>query len=619
MTVVLPRPYDDESLLSVIGRYMVHTSVEKQTTVIRALFGRLVMPPGPSGLLTGLNEVARQTKECWGRSGLDIAIRMTPLPYYTSFVTERQRCAAFEAALDCNAARLAHMLGVNASRVSGPHTFRFCMQCAEEDFCTLGETYWRRSFQLPGVFVCPNHLTMLRASRAPTGGRSLIGWYAASDFATLRDTTPLYPRSDFDRNPHILKIIESSIALLTSKATLLSAETHKRYLSEAARAGLTKHGGVADRALLRSLMLALFGDEYLNAIGLSLTPERYSRWMAAMLLDPGACFQPIQHLLLSHAFSVSQERLKMTNWPVPPSASKQYSCPNQYAKHGKGHVVERVIFKWRHGQRVGYGRCSCGCRFSFLHCHPGTLEPVIQTVYRYGQDWCEAAKRLRQGGASHRTIAVEMNVPIVGVKALLKDRAECRIGAAKRDILRWRREWRQLLKDIKPRGHGAAKRLNPHLYYMLNRYDREWLERSARRFVRAAQIAKTVRRARVNRHQRDVECSERLRDAAARLSAAGSLRRICKTAILDEAKLTSLSHSKVILHMPICQATLRACVESISQFYERHVIGAVSQLRADGVQLAAWRIFSKAHIPASKVTPQLEKLVENLMGCSTIH
>ena len=43
--------------------------------------------------------------------------------------------------------------GIVASRVPIPAHFRYCPQCLQEQLVKLGEPYWKRMHQLPGICV----------------------------------------------------------------------------------------------------------------------------------------------------------------------------------------------------------------------------------------------------------------------------------------------------------------------------------------------------------------------------------------------------------------------------------------------------------------------------------
>jgi hypothetical protein len=49
---------------------------------------------------------------------------------------------------------------------------QFCPLCAAEDRSSIGETYWHRIHQVPGVTVCPFHKIRLQRSNAHNRSRS---------------------------------------------------------------------------------------------------------------------------------------------------------------------------------------------------------------------------------------------------------------------------------------------------------------------------------------------------------------------------------------------------------------------------------------------------------------
>ncbi|MFX8335603.1 TniQ family protein, partial [Acinetobacter baumannii] len=53
------------------------------------------------------------------------------------------------------------MLGIAASPIATPTHLRFCTDCRLEMTTQVGETWWRRSHQLPGVLMCPDHGCLL--------------------------------------------------------------------------------------------------------------------------------------------------------------------------------------------------------------------------------------------------------------------------------------------------------------------------------------------------------------------------------------------------------------------------------------------------------------------------
>src|SRR4030042_7010586 len=71
--------------------------------------------------------------------------------------------------------------GINTSRVKVPQFLRYCPECVSEDFERWGETYWRRTHQLPGVLVCTDHKGGLANSVVPYRPIALVDFIDASE------------------------------------------------------------------------------------------------------------------------------------------------------------------------------------------------------------------------------------------------------------------------------------------------------------------------------------------------------------------------------------------------------------------------------------------------------
>src|SRR5690606_36729367 len=52
--------------------------------------------------------------------------------------------------------------------------WRFCPSCDEENIQRYGELYWHRIHQLPGVYVCLRHTTILHRLSSPVSDRHAL-------------------------------------------------------------------------------------------------------------------------------------------------------------------------------------------------------------------------------------------------------------------------------------------------------------------------------------------------------------------------------------------------------------------------------------------------------------
>lgn len=65
------------------------------------------------------------------------------------------------------------------SRVPIPAHFRYCPQCPQEQLVKLGEPYWKRMHQLPGIDVCIEHCCKLEDTAVPFHPKEKHHYHAA--------------------------------------------------------------------------------------------------------------------------------------------------------------------------------------------------------------------------------------------------------------------------------------------------------------------------------------------------------------------------------------------------------------------------------------------------------
>ncbi|WP_426400731.1 TnsD family Tn7-like transposition protein [Ralstonia sp. R-29] len=581
-------------------------AVDKPTNVIRALFGRLVSPS--ADLICGLGELVRQTYDSWELSSEEIADRHTPLPYYVSYATDRARIATYGAIKGNGETKAATILGHAASHVVAPAKFRFCAQCAREDITHYGEAYWRRSFQLPGVIVCPKHQLSLRESSVPTRPRSTREWYAGNTLitASLEDDSTQNPL--WNGNPHVLEVARRSIHLLVSGSAESFPAMHEHYFALAQEAGLTRPSGIVDPDALSRGMKEMYGEDFLNATGLSVSAAQRLTWPREMMVRARASFQPLQHLLLSHFLEWYSTSVKGKGQTL--TARQNFICPNPYANHGTGHVIERVKVEQTVEGRVGRGHCRCGLKFSFQQCRVGTAEPEIARVHEFGNDWREATRTMRRNGMSFSAISREMGVSVSTLKSMVRRKYASDATATKADVDIWRRDWELLLERVAPLGHEAAQKLNRGLYLRLNRYDKAWLRESGRRHW--LKRSGGPRRERADWGGRDKVWSEALRAAAAKLYASvPRSKRVSRAAIISEADVHQFGQP-ALNRLPLCQAVLSELEESMEQFQIRRLEWGAQRLFDSAEVLTAAKLLKLACIRKNLVTPLILSTIARL-------
>lgn len=284
----VPAPYPDELLYSVFaraGRYLGITSPKRLTATLFGARGALAVPDLPSRL----DCVEPWARNEWGLSFEDIVLGHTAAPYYLHLRGRRAYRSAM-AAMRGTGRHLQVRLGICTSIVRDTDCFRLCPECVREDLRRLGETYWRRCHQLPGVLVCPEHGTPLGITRVPFRGPSRHEFVSAA--ASL--IRPAEDQRGF--GPASLRIARDLAGRSAAWCDL--APDGDGALVEY-RPTLRRHRYVGERGAAMRLQRdlgAFVGDHLLGEI---LRPGADPvAWIAAAARKPRRHLHPVQHLLL---------------------------------------------------------------------------------------------------------------------------------------------------------------------------------------------------------------------------------------------------------------------------------------------------------------------------------
>ena len=94
---------------------------------------------------------------------------------HLSFLDRARRAALLELVLTRNGAHPTAMLGLQASKMATAHPLRFCKSCQTHDREWLGYARWKVAHQLPGAWVCLEHMELLVEINGPTSPWEMPG------------------------------------------------------------------------------------------------------------------------------------------------------------------------------------------------------------------------------------------------------------------------------------------------------------------------------------------------------------------------------------------------------------------------------------------------------------
>lgn len=393
MAVDLDNPYHDEPLFGVVARYMGQVKVGHKGRFLRGLFGFL--PRIPITVAYGLKRVAAETANVWGLSSGELAERLTLFPYYAAMLPDSM-VHSLRAGMDQKARKPSPLIVQSK--------LRYCDTCRAEDRIAGRPEYWRRSHQLPGVLLCPEHRQWL--TEIPFESRHFqSAWPALQELGRIA-TYPVDLSLDASEFEACIRVARASVWLLHNRVTVNISWLINLFKDIAWDAGYTYgRQDVACRRLTDDF-IGFYGERYLSHIG-ALPQIGDNNWLGTVVRG-GLPRRYTSRVLLAAIFMATVcDSSSNVAWPV---------CPNLFATHGPGHVVDGRV---RKGERYS-ATCSCGFKFTYS----GTENRIPMSVRPtfYGHTHADFARKLHAEGASRRDIAVAMGISEHSVSSLIKGR-----------------------------------------------------------------------------------------------------------------------------------------------------------------------------------------------------
>ena len=292
MIPYFPAPYPDELLYSLLARYHRHTCSTSPKQTLEDLFGSrnvraTVDLQGHLGALSNHLPPAR------GLAPERLAAEFTLFPYYAAFQPPAVVACVLAALIDGHADGIHLRLGIATTTVSAPTGLRYCPLCHTESLTRWGERFWRRSHQLPGVFVCPDHgIPLAESSVVPGLGHQHAFIPADDQNCGYESASPAWANDQ--RCLAILQdIAVHSAALLNGRPEGVNpAELTSRYRHFLIDRHLASASGRVDQRRLHDAFAIAF------APARSILPELTdTTWLASIVRKHRHAFHPLHHIL----------------------------------------------------------------------------------------------------------------------------------------------------------------------------------------------------------------------------------------------------------------------------------------------------------------------------------
>lgn len=390
MAIFIEEPLPDETLFSVVARYLIEARVDNH----RAFLARL-MGPGfmlSAGVAIGLGRMATETAMAWGMDEVQIRDRLTLHPYYAAL------CSANTGGLLWEDGSMRSQL---LQRIApGRLGLRHCELCWRMDSSTGTPRYWRRAHQLPGVIVCLTHRCPLNYSGSGAG-RCLLE--TAMRFDSGRPINPA--GSDVQRDARY-RFGRLCVSMLQERTRSC------RYLERNVRIECARTIGYAARdsvdiARMASDLSTALGPAYFEQLGIPLHSCR--RLGHAFYRRKSMPCDSLIFMLLEFFLQDRVERMKISGSPI---------CPRATSARDREHHL-KLTYCCDEGRHY-----LCSCSLSFLFRSDPVTDTSVVVPTQDGSDLSLVATFLVKRGYSVDRIAKTLGIGKSVVERMLTSRIE---------------------------------------------------------------------------------------------------------------------------------------------------------------------------------------------------
>lgn len=302
----LPQIYEDELLYSVIARYRRMCGMISKAALLRDLYHEkrvltsIFIPEYIKDLVSNFPPRSKLSVN-------DIIINHTMFPFFMAFINESLANGIYNAMENGGTIGVSNLLGFTGGKVKVSNYLRYCPLCYQEDMQKLGESYWRRLFQVPGVLYCLKHEVLLKESTVLSTADKM-DYYCADE-----DTCTDHIREDLNSK----KFTELNLQYIQNVIKLIKGEFPRRDLPDIVQFyidALRKRGYASSRGYIYmkkfvTEFIEFYPQSYLQIMQSPVDNEQNGKWLRLFVRDNGKNRSPLRHLLVLQFLNISVEEV----------------------------------------------------------------------------------------------------------------------------------------------------------------------------------------------------------------------------------------------------------------------------------------------------------------------
>lgn len=473
-----PDPYPDELLYSVFARFFAMFRFSDMKDVHGQLFG-LRSLRAVVDLPSHIDSLLRNLPNGHKYSANYFIKNHTLLPYYAPFL-EPDRVQTLMKLMRGDGGQSLHLLsGVSPYNVPRPQYLRYCFFCYKEDEKKYGVSYWHRSHQLPGVYMCPEHECLLTESRIATANRKTLHAYICLRSDILDSYTPVeIPKKD---HQHLIEIALDTQWLLSNWVGGRSLDDmHCTVRSFLENGGwLTASGKKIYMKELQSAFVHHYSAELLKKLDCFPGDNNSDDWLKRLIRKPRVTQHPLHYILLVRFLGKPISSLFKLKDKNNVGNQGPWLCVNKASDHYGKPVIKLPERQLPDGLII---RCPlCGLVYKQRYSSASPNPRIVD----YGPQWHEKLLELvSQPNISVRKVAIELGVDPKTVGRHLEMLRSPDMGELHKETeserqvktMNYRSRWHELLMLYPNDSQTALRKRAPATFTWLYRHDREWLK-----------------------------------------------------------------------------------------------------------------------------------------------
>jgi|GEM_PF-1586242 len=548
-----PIPYKNELLYSILARYCIRSGNVKSIHNFEDIFGKRSCV-AVFEFASNLDRLIKNLPYGSELTAKYLIYNHTIFPFYAHFMSKDEEEKVIEEMRGDRGDKVYTRLGLVSNSLKLNEYMMFCPECIKENIKIYGESYWDRLHQIPGVFVCYKHKTLLHKSKILTrGGNRQVYVPQNYENCILEEG---YTISD-DLFKKMLWIIEDVETLIESKIIFRDRRFFKnKFRTKLIENGYARLNNFILQKKLKNDFIDFYGQEYLSLLQSSVSHNDRC-WLTLIFYDDNFKTNPIRYLLLSRFLGMSAKELIEEN--EDGDKDEEYYKSLWYAK--------------------------------------------IKDLVSDGKSIREISKEINSSTKTIKKVLEELKISPSykwngGGKYVKKKYKETEEFIEKREEKR--SKWIEILESNPDKSNSKLREIDSSTYRWLSKYDIEWLRNNSSK-VKMTNYT-------VNWEERDKELLSKVEKVIEDMKK-GKPERITWTSIGKRLGICGWLLKRKD-KLPLTKKFIESKLETLDEFHIRKIKWAIEELNKQGKEITFWNIVEVSGVKEKYLRNILNKNME---------